>query len=467
MASVVLSPRLSLVRQIGQGAMGEVWIAEDSVLACQVAVKLVAGHLRLDERTLERFQQEARGAARVASPHVVRVLDHGVVEGRPYIVLELLHGEDLGAHLRRVGVLAPAECARIVVQACRGLASVHEARLVHRDVKPDNMFLVDNGGEPFVKLLDFGLAAEVRARVTAATGGSIVGTPSYMSPEHTEGMSAIVPQSDMWSLAVVAYEALTGALPFDGDGLLALAIAIADARFEPPSVHQPLLPPAMDAFFARAFARSPGDRFASATEMAKAFTSAAGLATSATSTAGVATSTAGVATSTAGVATNEANTATASFVAPLVTRKRPRRPIVLAAGAAATVIAVTLGVVSWPREAPPSEAAGASDPSDSSGSAVARGAAPSTAPSRGDKDPPPPVSSTATVTASPAPSLAPVAHDATPARGGADASAAHPPRPLPVASARPRASTSAISLPPGASTADSGSAPLPRRERGF
>ena len=447
MASVFLSPRLTLVRQIGRGAMGEIWLAEDSVLACQVAVKLVAGHLRLDARTLERFQQEARGAAKVSSPHIVRVLDHGVVEGRPYIVMELLQGEDLRAHLQRVGLLAPGECARIITQACRGLASVHAAGLVHRDVKPDNMFLVDNGGESFVKLLDFGLAAEVRARFAAATGGSIVGTPCYMSPEHTEGMRALVAQSDMWSLAVVAYEALTGELPFEGEGLIGLAIAIAEARFVPPSTHRPGLPRALDEFFLRAFAPEPSGRFESATAMAGAFTRAVGLGS------------------------DESMAMAATVIAPAAElapeRRRPRAssppppsrrvPLVVAGVSALVVVGVILRLT-WSDAPAASEPATGASPPASVAVSVATVTATTAPPTASAPLPSAPVESASlarVATSSPPPPP--------PSRGVTGAARS----PASASAARPIASGPVISLPPSARPADTGVVPSPRRERGF
>jgi len=405
--------------------MGEIWLAEDSVLACQVAVKLVAGHLRLDTRTLERFQQEARASAKVASPHVVRVLDHGTFEGRPYIVMELLAGEDLAARLRRVGVLPPSECARIVSQACRGLASVHDAGLVHRDVKPDNLFLVDDGGgDSFVKLLDFGLAAEVRARITTATGESIVGTPCYMSPEHTEGMRALVPQSDMWSLAVVAYEAVTGSLPFDGDGLIALAVAIADARFEPPSVHQPQLPPALDAFFLRAFAPAPGDRYRNATEMATAFTRAVGVA-------------------------SDPSLTTSLAVQTPVPKPAPRRNVALIAGASAVILAAAAGAVLGRTGGPATTSPASSVPSMTASVVTTEPAKPA---------PPVPSASSATVIVGPVASSTLAHASLVPAPHAAPRSAASVP---------PVHSAAVISLSPSARPADTGGISTPRRERGF
>lgn len=456
MTAVALSPRLTLVRQIGRGAMGEIWLADDSVLACRVAVKLVAGHLRLDARTLERFQHEARGAARVASPHVVRVLDHGVAEGRPYIVMELLEGEDLGAHLQRVGLLAPAECARIVGQACRGLASVHGAGLVHRDVKPDNLFLVDDGAESFVKLLDFGLAAEVRARVTAASGGSIVGTPCYMSPEHVEGMRSLVPQSDMWSLGAVAYEALTGELPFDGDGLISLAIAIADARFVPPSSHRPELPRALDEFFLRAFAPAPSDCFEDATAMALAFTRAVSL--------------------TAGIVSERAparvHDAPSSAPAAPLRRRSPvasRRVTALVVAALSIVVASTLRLV-WPEPsgaAPPlresTSATGSilTSPAPSASVADAPAVASASASSSGPPTGEPLLAALLTTPMTPPSRLTSAAPVAAPSTAGR-------PRPAaPAGSAHAIASAPVISLPSSAPPADRTGATAPRRERGF
>jgi serine/threonine-protein kinase len=269
---VRIAPNLRLLRKLGQGGMGTVWHAEDSALGVDVAVKLLSPELAGDEEAVGRFTQEALAIAQLRHPHIVAVHDVGNWEGVPYIVMELLEGEDLGDRLARVRRLPIGVVTAIVVQTCEALECVHEKGIVHRDLKPGNVFLIQTGGELTVKLLDFGIAKQLDGSksTTVSTFGAVLGTPRYMSPEQLAG-SEISSTSDLFALAVVTYECLAGEPPFAGDAFTAVHESILKAAYRPVSEIDRSLPKTLDAWFARAFAVEPSKRFESAAAMAEAF----------------------------------------------------------------------------------------------------------------------------------------------------------------------------------------------------
>ncbi len=269
-----VTPNIRLLRRLDAGGMGSVWIAEHAALRTEVVVKFIAVELAASPEAVERFSREAAAAAQVKSPHVVQVFDHGVTaDGVAFIVMEMLEGRDLRKHLASRGRLTLAETAEIVGQLCKALARAHERGIVHRDIKPDNVFLCTaEDGETFVKLLDFGVAKS-DARLIGSTGtktGAMLGTPHYMSPEQVVGEKAIDWRTDLWSLGVLTYECVVGAKPFREQVFGALAIHIHSGPLPIPSVDEPSLPPAFDPWFARACAREVGARFASAKELGDA-----------------------------------------------------------------------------------------------------------------------------------------------------------------------------------------------------
>jgi len=223
-----------------------------------------------------RFEREARAAASLQSPHVVQVLDYGVEGDTPYIVMELLVGEDLRRRLSRERRLSLAATSRILSHVARGLGAAHEAHLVHRDLKPANVFLAGApgaGGDEVVKILDFGIAKDLMGEHVGESTrtGELVGSPHYMSPEQVRGAKDIDHRSDLWALSVIVYRSLTGQLPFRGD-VFGAVIAQVLADPVPVATHvAPDLPPEVDAFFARGFARDREARFQTAEEMAAAF----------------------------------------------------------------------------------------------------------------------------------------------------------------------------------------------------
>ncbi|MBK7585377.1 MAG: protein kinase [Myxococcales bacterium] len=270
-----VTPSIRLKRRLSAGGMGSVWIADHSTLKTEVVVKFLHDRLAEDPTSQARFAREASAASQVKSPHVVQMFDHGVMEGgHPFIVMELLEGRDLAQEIRR-GVLAPALVAHILEHISLALGRAHSRNIVHRDIKPNNIFLCDVGGsQPFVKLLDFGIAREGDHNLT--TTGHLVGTPAFMSPEQLSGRP-VDAQSDLWSLAMVALKALTGKNPYERPTIPETLGAVVHGDVPVPSAFAPDLPAGVDAWFARACARDPSQRFGSAAELSEAFWLAIGM----------------------------------------------------------------------------------------------------------------------------------------------------------------------------------------------
>jgi serine/threonine-protein kinase len=274
---LIIADRFRLVRPLGEGGMGAVWLAHHIRLQIPCAVKFMHPEVAAEPSYRARFDREAIAAARIRSPHVVQVLDHGVWEGAPYIAMEYLEGEDLEHRLARRGTLSPAETATIMVQVARALNKAHAAGLVHRDLKPANVFLVHDDDREIVKVLDFGVA-KIDAQGTGGQTrtGAIMGTPYYMSPEQAQGTKAVDHRSDLWALGVVAYQCLTGAVPFSSDAFGDLVLKIVVEPIPVPSAIAPV-PPGFDAWWVRAVARDPAQRFQSAKELAEALVEALGV----------------------------------------------------------------------------------------------------------------------------------------------------------------------------------------------
>jgi serine/threonine-protein kinase len=274
----MVTPALRLVRHLDGGGMGQVWVADHAGLGRQVAVKIMSPAVVALPGAAQRFAREASAAAQIQSPHVVQVYEQGVTaDGTPYIVMELLEGEDLAHRLQRRGAMDPVTAAVLVRQVASALERAHASGVVHRDVKPANVFLVDAGGaETQAKVLDFGIAMQAEdVRVTSA--GMMVGSPAYMSPEQILDPRGVDKRCDLWALAVVAYECLTATLPFQADTVGALCIAIERSQFTPATRRVPALAPEVDAFFARALNRDPNRRFVGAQALGEAFAQSLGV----------------------------------------------------------------------------------------------------------------------------------------------------------------------------------------------
>ena len=272
----LLADRFRLRTPLAHGGMGELWLAEHVGLGTEVVAKFISTELAGSQGAAERFAREAAAAARVNSPHVVKILDYGLsVDGAPFIVMEKLEGRDLAAQLAASGPLSPDAVARIVRQLAKALARTHALGIVHRDIKPANVFVCAAENELFVKLLDFGIAKRAVPEEDAATGSGIcVGTPGYMSPEQLLASRNVDRRADLWSLGVLAFQCLTGRKPFEGETAGAIALAIHTLALPKLSRIVPSLPTAVDEWFERACALEPAQRFESATEMSNAFSRA-------------------------------------------------------------------------------------------------------------------------------------------------------------------------------------------------
>jgi serine/threonine-protein kinase len=275
----VVASKYELVRLIGKGAMGEVWLATHMSLGGEFAIKLVDPTVDAEDATAaSRFHFEAQVSAKLSrkTRHIVSVSDHGEDGGLAYLVMEMLDGESLEARLHRAGPLELPELVAVVMQIARALGQAHAEQILHRDLKPANVFLTrDEDARLLVKLLDFGIARTQKpfsTRSPFTTGKDMVlGTPSYMSPEQARGLDSLDHRCDVWALAVLAYEALTGTIPWEGETIEDIFLSICTHRGIPIRERRPDLPPAIQGIFARAFAPKLEHRFGSADELSAAF----------------------------------------------------------------------------------------------------------------------------------------------------------------------------------------------------
>jgi serine/threonine-protein kinase len=256
---------------IGYGGMGAVWRATHLGLGEPVAIKLVSADFVRSREGLRRFDTEAKAAAKIGGRHVPRVFDNGVLEdGTPYLVMDLLQGQTLFARIHKEGPIPLPETVSILDQCGRALTRAHSLGIIHRDIKPDNIFLahsVDEDGEYVVKVLDFGIAKLTDASdgsVSATRTGAILGTPTFMSPEQARGIRGIDHRADLYSLGLVAYTMLTGNLAFTGESIGDLLIQICVNPLPSLRAGAPWLPPAMEDWFQKACARDPDARFPTA-----------------------------------------------------------------------------------------------------------------------------------------------------------------------------------------------------------
>jgi eukaryotic-like serine/threonine-protein kinase len=276
----LIAGKYELVRLLGKGAMGEVWAATHNSLGGEFAIKLVRPSDDIEDETASgRFQLEAQVSAKLSrkTRHIISVSDHGEENGLAYLVMELLEGESLETRVKRVGKLELPETVAILRQVARALAIAHAEGIFHRDLKPANVFLThdpENSGL-LVKLLDFGIARSAkpfRTRSPFQTSKDMVlGTPSYMSPEQARGLDTLDYRCDLWALAVVAYEALTKKIPWEGETVEDIFLSICTHRVIPVLSQRADLPPEVEPIFTRAFAPRLEDRYASADELSAAF----------------------------------------------------------------------------------------------------------------------------------------------------------------------------------------------------
>jgi eukaryotic-like serine/threonine-protein kinase len=270
----IIAGKYRVERLLGVGAMGIVVAATHVDLHELRAVKLMLPSMLGDVEGVERFLREARAVSKLRSRHVAAVFDIGRMEnGAPFIVMEYLEGADLKALLAERGVLAPGEAAAYVSEACEALAEAHAAGIIHRDIKPANLFVATHrGAAPTIKVLDFGIAkmaaAPGAAGMEMTSTKEILGTPLYMSPEQMRSMRSADARSDVWSLGVILYRALTGVLPFKGETLTEICMAVLTDLPPRPSSLRPDLPPGLDAVILGCLEKDPARRIGGAAELA-------------------------------------------------------------------------------------------------------------------------------------------------------------------------------------------------------
>jgi serine/threonine-protein kinase len=258
---------------VGSGGMGLVYRAEQRILGRTVALKVIRPEIAESGDYRARFLREARFAAAVDHPHVVSVFDAGEQDGRLYLAMQWVDGLDLGTLIDREQRLAPERAVLIGVQLAQALQAVHDAGLVHRDVKPSNVLVRDIGGRDHAYLTDFGIAKAPAAQDSLTRTGALMGTPAYLSPEQIRGQQP-GPRSDLYALGCVVFEALTGQRPFGGDDDLAARWAQATGPPPVASALCPALGSRYDAFLAQALAADPQDRFPSGAAFAEALQAA-------------------------------------------------------------------------------------------------------------------------------------------------------------------------------------------------
>ena len=264
LVGALLDGRYRVEASIATGGMSTVYRGHDIRLDRPVALKVMDARYANDTQFLTRFQMEARAVARLKDPGLVAIYDQGHDGPRPFLVMELVEGGTLRELLRERGPMPPHAVVAVLRPVLSGLAVAHRAGLVHRDVKPENVLISDDGE---VKLVDFGLVRAI-AEAGITSTSVILGTASYLSPEQVVG-TATGPRSDVYSVGIMAFELLTGTTPFQGDNALSVAHQRLDRDVPPPSSVIAGVPPQFDAFIARATARDPEARFIDAADMGR------------------------------------------------------------------------------------------------------------------------------------------------------------------------------------------------------
>ena len=256
--AAALGSQYEVIRLLGRGGMGAVYLAREPFLDRHVAVKVLPAELASGDAR-ERFLREARTAARLSHPHIVPLHTFGQAGDLLFYVMGYVEGEPLEARLRREGTIPIEDARRIVDEVSDALHYAHSLGVVHRDVKPDNILLDRKTGRAM--LTDFGIAKERARNATLTRTGMIVGTPHYMSPEQAAGDSAVDGRSDIYALGVIAYRMLTGQLPFRGETLKEVVAQHAVRVPVPPSKVNPEIPLELDRMVMQALAKDPGDRW--------------------------------------------------------------------------------------------------------------------------------------------------------------------------------------------------------------
>ncbi len=256
----IIDGRYRVLSRLGSGGMADVYLAEDQLLGRQLAVKVLHHHFAEDQEFVERFRREASSAAGLSHPNIVGIFDRGEWNGTYYIAMEYVAGRSLKTVVREQGALDPAAAIDIVTQILRAARFAHKRGVIHRDLKPHNVILDEEGR---ARVTDFGIARAGASEMTLT--GSIMGTAQYLSPEQAQGHT-VSGRSDLYAIGIILYELLTGVVPFDGETAVAIAFKQVSAEPRAPGERQPGVPAALDAVVLRALAKDPARRYADADE---------------------------------------------------------------------------------------------------------------------------------------------------------------------------------------------------------
>ncbi len=262
MSEAVLGGRYRVEARIGAGGMAEVFRGFDTTLHRTIAIKTLNAPYARDASFVERFRREAQAAARLSHPNIVATYDSGTDGGTQFIVMEFIEGRTLAEFLASGKRLTPVKATEVAEKVCDALTAAHAQGVIHRDIKPGNIMVTREGA---VKVMDFGIARMVSGPETAPQTSVVMGTATYISPEQAKGQP-VDARSDLYSLGTVLYEMLAGRPPFVGDSSVAVAYKQVNETPQPPSVHNPDVPPRLDAVIMRALAKNPANRYQDASE---------------------------------------------------------------------------------------------------------------------------------------------------------------------------------------------------------
>jgi serine/threonine-protein kinase len=257
-----INDRYEIISNIGEGGMANVYLAHDTILDRKVAIKILRGDLASDEKFVRRFQREALSASSLSHPNIVEMYDVGEDNGEYYIVMEYIKGKTLKQLLKKRSFLTVPEVIDIMLQLTDGLAQAHDLYIIHRDIKPQNILILENG---LVKITDFGIAMALNASNLTQTN-SVMGSVHYLSPEQASGKGSTI-KSDIYSLGIIMYELLTGKLPFKGEN--AIEIALKQLKDQMPNIRKQIsdIPQSIENIILKATAKNPKNRYNSVREM--------------------------------------------------------------------------------------------------------------------------------------------------------------------------------------------------------
>ena len=257
-----INDRYQIIKTLGEGGMANVYLAHDTILDRNVAVKVLRGDLATDEKFVRRFQREALSASSLSHPNIVEMYDVGEDDGQYYIVMEFVDGKTLKQVLKQRGHLSVTEVIDIMSQLTDGMAHAHDAYIIHRDIKPQNIMILSNG---MIKITDFGVATALNSTQLTQTN-SVMGTVHYLPPEQAQGKGSTI-RSDIYSMGIMMYELLSGLVPYKGDN--AVEIALKHLKEPLPSIRKvsSSIPQSIENVIIRATAKNPKNRYADAREM--------------------------------------------------------------------------------------------------------------------------------------------------------------------------------------------------------